>query len=77
MDKERTEELVYTVQETRRLLRLSRGLVYEAIRSGEIPSLKIGRRILVPAAGLARLLAVETADVTPLGNERQDKVKRK
>ena len=30
--------------------------MYEAIRAGEIPSIKVGRRILIPVAGLKKLL---------------------
>ncbi len=50
------ERLVYTVAEVQELLGLSRGLAYEAINRGEIPSLRIGRRILIPRAALERLL---------------------
>jgi len=50
------EQLVYTVEEARKKLRLSRGLMYEAIHDGQIPSIRIGRRILVPCAALKRLL---------------------
>ncbi len=50
------ERLVYSVAEARKLLNLSRGSTYEGIRTGQIPSVKIGRRILVPRAALDRLL---------------------
>ena len=50
------ERLVLSVEEARTLLGLSRGLMYEAIRRGEIPSLRIGRRLLIPRAALMRLL---------------------
>jgi hypothetical protein len=43
------------VTETARFLRISRAAAYEAIRSRLIPSLRIGRRIVVPKA---RLLSV-------------------
>lgn len=39
---------VLTVPETARMLRISRTLAYEGIARGEIPSVRIGRRILVP-----------------------------
>ncbi len=48
--------LVYTVDEAARLLRMSRQTVYEAARRGEVPSIRIGRRVLVPRAGLERLI---------------------
>ena len=56
MDKESTVRLVLSVKEAREQLGLSRGLMYEAIRNGQIPSIRIGRRILIPRAALERLL---------------------
>ena len=50
------ERLVYSVAEAGKLLGLSRGLMYEAIRTGQIPSLRVGYRILIPCAALDRLL---------------------
>lgn len=47
---------VLTVPEAARLLRIGRGAAYEAIRCGEIPSVRIGRSIRVPRHGLAALL---------------------
>jgi len=47
---------VLTVEEARRWLGISRGSIYEAIRQGQIPSIRIGRRILVPRAALLELL---------------------
>jgi excisionase family DNA binding protein len=42
------------------MLGLSRGAVYAAAKRGEIPTLKFGKRIIVPRAALERLL--ESAD---------------
>jgi excisionase family DNA binding protein len=56
MDGTNDERLVLTVSETAEKLGLSRGLTYEAIRLGQIPSIRIGRRILVPCAALKQLL---------------------
>ncbi len=50
------EPLVFTVEEARHRLGLSRGGCYEAIRRGEIPSIRIGKRILIPKSALLRLL---------------------
>ncbi len=36
---------VYTVEETARLLRIGRSAAYEAVRRGEIPALRFGRRL--------------------------------
>jgi excisionase family DNA binding protein len=58
---------VLTVAETAKLLRIGRNVAYEAIARGEIPSIRVGRRVLVPIARLRRLLDGEpaTADVRP------------
>ena len=48
--------LVFTVQEVSKLLGLSRASTYEAVRVGSIPSIKVGRRILVPKSALLELL---------------------
>ena len=47
---------VLTVSEAARLLRISRGAAYEAVRTGEIPSVRFGRTIRVPTEALLRLL---------------------
>ena len=48
--------LTFTVKEAGERLGLSRGLMYLAIRTGEIPSLRIGRRILIPRTALESML---------------------
>jgi excisionase family DNA binding protein len=40
--------LTLTVEEAAALLGISRAFAYEAVRRGEIPSIRIGRRVLVP-----------------------------
>ncbi|MGP8182083.1 MAG: helix-turn-helix domain-containing protein [Acidimicrobiales bacterium] len=50
--------LVYTVEEAASLLGISRSFAYEAVQHGDIPSMRIGKRILVPKAALERLLEV-------------------
>jgi excisionase family DNA binding protein len=45
-----------SVEETAKVLGISRSTAYELARTGEIPSLRLGRRLLVPRIGLTRLL---------------------
>jgi excisionase family DNA binding protein len=45
-----------TVEEAGRILGLGRQAAYGAARRGEIPTLRIGRRVLVPRVRLERLL---------------------
>ncbi len=51
---------VITVEEAADLLTIGRTSAYEAIRRGELPSLKIGRRIVVPVAPLMHMLGMGT-----------------
>jgi excisionase family DNA binding protein len=51
---------VLTVEEARARLRISRNGIYNAIVRGEIPHIKIGKRILIPSAAFEALLRGET-----------------
>jgi excisionase family DNA binding protein len=55
------ERVALTVQETAELLRCSDDGVYEAIQAGEFPVevIRLGRRIVIPAAPVRRLLGIE------------------
>lgn len=53
---EKREKLTLTVEETARVLGISRANCYECVRQGSIPSLRFGRRIVVPKAALMRKL---------------------
>jgi excisionase family DNA binding protein len=48
-----------TVKETAKALGLGLNQTYEAIRCGLIPSMRIGKRIIVPRAALHKKLAGE------------------
>lgn len=50
---------VLTVEEARKRLRLGRNAIYDALARKEIPSIRIGRRILVPRLALERMLSGE------------------
>jgi excisionase family DNA binding protein len=55
------ERRVVTVNEAAVMLRISRGAAYEAAKRKEIPTIRIGRRLLVPVAALERMLAGNVA----------------
>jgi len=57
------ERLTLTVDEAADVLGISRSLAYELVRRGDIPSLHLGRRIVVPIRGLETL--VEEAAALP------------
>jgi excisionase family DNA binding protein len=50
------ERLVLTVSETASVLRLSRAFTYELVARGQLPSVRFGRRIMIPRAGIQRIL---------------------
>ena len=64
------EKLTLSVPEAAKLLGIGRNLCYSRVRVGEIPAIRIGRRILVPRSSLERLLA----DPKPLNSHRQQGV---
>ena len=47
---------VLTVEETAKFLRISRGLAFQSVRQGDIPSVRVGRRLLVPKLKLLEWL---------------------
>jgi hypothetical protein len=54
-------EPVVSVERAGQVLGLSRGSAYEAVRRGEIPSLRFNRRVVVPTARLLAMLGVDDA----------------
>lgn len=48
-----------SVDEAVELLGVGRSTGYAGVKSGEIPSIRVGSRIRVPTAGLLRLLQLE------------------
>jgi excisionase family DNA binding protein len=48
---------VFTVDEVAAKLRIARLTAYRHVRSGAIPSIKIGRRYLIPKIAFERMLA--------------------
>ena len=59
------ERLVMTVQEASVKLGISRALAYELVRQGRIPSLRLGRRLVVPTRLLMEM--VDKAEAAPVG----------
>ena len=56
------ERLTYDVGTAAKLLGLSRNSAYQACLTGQIPHLKIGKRILIPRVALERMLAGSKAE---------------
>jgi len=64
----KTERLTLTVDEAAKILGIGRQLAYNRVKTGEIPAIKIGRRLVVPRAALEKLLAEpKPLNLTPAG----------
>ncbi len=50
------DRLVFTVDEAAYLLNISRALAYDLVARGEVPSIRLGRRIVIPRRQLEILL---------------------
>jgi len=53
------ERLTMTVEEAAEILGISRALAYSLVARQELPSLKLGRRVVIPRQALDRLLELE------------------
>lgn len=51
-----TEKLTLTVEEAAETLGISRNSAYTLAKSGELPTIRLGRRLLVPKRALDQLL---------------------
>ena len=56
------ERRTLTVAEAAQALGISRALAYDLVRRGEIASLRLGRRIVIPERVIDALLAVATPE---------------
>ena len=52
------ESPVLSVEDAAEILHIARGTAYRAVNDGLIPSIRIGRRVLIPTAGLRALLGL-------------------
>jgi excisionase family DNA binding protein len=60
------QKQTFTIPEAAKLLGIGRGAAYEAARTGELPTIRVGRRILVPLPTLERLLGLPQGALTGL-----------
>lgn len=56
--------LTLTVEEAGELLGISRQSAYRAAAAGELPALRVGRRLIVPTARLLEMLGVEAGTMS-------------
>ncbi len=65
------QDLILTVEEAAGMLRISRGLAYEMVRTGRLPSIRLGRRLLVPRSALERMLEGDRQTARSTFDERR------
>ncbi len=51
------QKRTYSVEEAAKILGIGRSAAYQAVRTGEIPAIRIGKRLLVPVQALEQLLS--------------------
>ncbi|MEZ4552512.1 MAG: helix-turn-helix domain-containing protein [Dehalococcoidia bacterium] len=59
-----TETRTMSIEDAAKELGIGRQLAYDAVRRGEIPSIRIGRRVLIPREGFERMLAGSGTEVS-------------
>ena len=60
------EKQAYSPKEVSKILGICLNGVYEAIRQGQIPTIKVGGKLLTPKVALDKMLASATITVTPV-----------
>lgn len=55
-------ELSVSVEDAARALGIHRNSAYKFVRNGEIPSIKVGARYVVPTAALRKMLGLKEQD---------------
>jgi excisionase family DNA binding protein len=61
MNTDDIQPLTVTVEQAAKLLGIGRSTAYELVHTGDLPSLRLGRRIVVPMKALGMLLGQETS----------------
>lgn len=56
VDLDLPDKPMFTVEEVAAILGVGRATAYRCANTGEIPALRLGRRLLIPRAALARML---------------------
>ncbi len=50
------QKMTYSIEEVANIIGISRGLAYQMARTGQIPVVRFGRRMLVPKTALEKIL---------------------
>jgi len=76
-ERERTEPLLLRAEEVGSLLRVSKSMVLKMVASGELPAVRLGSAVRIPAALLRDWVRERTAipkgtPSDPQGNDREE-----
>ena len=63
VDVDGSAKVAVPVEEAANRLGIGRTLAYELVRQGRIPSIQLGRRLVIPLAGLDALVETAIAEV--------------
>ena len=66
--------LTYSVAEAAEALGVAKSSAYEAVRRGDIPSIRFGGRILIPKVAIAELLGIKWIEPSPGEDETWESV---
>jgi excisionase family DNA binding protein len=69
-----SQRLTLTVEEAARVIGCSRGLAYAAARRGELPTVRLGRKLLVPKHALYAWLGITDFSLANGDGEKGDTV---
>ncbi|RMI28412.1 helix-turn-helix domain-containing protein [Nocardia stercoris] len=53
-------EPTISIPDAARLLGIGRSTLYAAVKSGELPAIRVGNRVRIPSKSIRRILQVET-----------------
>ena len=69
MDEVSKAAVVYTIPEICRMFGINKNLAYELARTGQLPVLKLGRRVVCPKVAIDRLLSEASSSSVAAGND--------
>lgn len=61
----RQRKVTYSVEEAARILGVSSTKLYRSVKAGDLPAVQLGRRVVIPAVALERLLGTPLDGETP------------
>jgi len=64
IDLDPTRRPTISVDELASVLDVARSTAFEAVRRGDVPAIRVGRRIRIPTAGVRRLLQLDSQTVS-------------